>query len=207
MDSNITGIVVRFWAYRLSLKRPNRDHKSGEIPWRTPTGAPLTNPIWNKVRRTISQYDLTSVHNPGAVISHPLVRGMNYDDWACGIKTTLWSRKKFGFLNGSIKQPEEGSSDLEDWWTIQALLMSWIKMKTESTMRSNISHKDVPHKITSTFLLLFFLHNVVVTSSSIYEDQNLSKNFVVMRMFSCTDRRYMQYYPLSHHQSYQLWSS
>lgn len=73
-----------------------------------------------------------------------------------GLRQHSGLAKKIGFLDGSIKQPEEGSSDLEDWWTIQPLLMSWIKMMTEITMRSNISHKDVPHKITSTFLLLLF---------------------------------------------------
>lgn len=32
---------------------------------------------------------------------------------------------------------------MEDWWTIQALLVSWIKMTIELTLHSNISHKDV----------------------------------------------------------------
>ena len=95
------------------------------------------------VRRKISPYDLSSSDNPGAVISHPLLKGTNYDEWACGIKTALCSRKKFGFLDGSIKKPEDDSSDLEDWWTIQALLVSWIKMTIEPTLRSNISHRDV----------------------------------------------------------------
>ncbi|CAN7024392.1 unnamed protein product [Brassica rapa subsp. trilocularis] len=109
----------------------------------TPTGSPPTNPITTVVRRTISPYDLHSADNPGAVISHPLLKGTNYDEWACGIKTALCSRKKFGFIDGSIKRPEEGSTDLEDWWTIQALLVSWIRMTIEPNLRSNISHKDV----------------------------------------------------------------
>lgn len=95
------------------------------------------------VRRKISPYDLTSQDNPGAVISHPLLKRTNYDEWACGIKTALSSRKKFGFLDGSIKKPEEDSTDLEDWWTIQALLVSWIKMTIEPTLRSTISHREV----------------------------------------------------------------
>lgn len=55
-----------------------------------------------EVRRTLSPYDLTAADNPGAVISHPLLKGSNYDEWACGMKTALTSRKKFGFLDGSI---------------------------------------------------------------------------------------------------------
>lgn len=86
----------------------------------TPTDAAATATmnVITEVRRTISPYDLTSADNPGAVISHPLLKGINYDEWACGMKTALTSRKKFGFLDGTITKPAEGSPDLEDWWTI-----------------------------------------------------------------------------------------
>lgn len=56
-----------------------------------------------EVRRKISPYDLTSTDNPGAVISHPILNGTNYEEWANGIKTDLFSRKNFGFLNGTIE--------------------------------------------------------------------------------------------------------
>ncbi|KAG7543542.1 Integrase catalytic core [Arabidopsis thaliana x Arabidopsis arenosa] len=102
-----------------------------------------TNATTVETRRTISPYDLNAADNPGAVISHPLLKGSNYDEWACGMKTALCSRKKFGFLDGSISRPEEGSADLEDWWTIQALLVSWIKMTIDPTLRTSISHRDV----------------------------------------------------------------
>lgn len=68
-----------------------------------------------EVRCKISPYDLTDADNLGAVISHSLLKGTNYDEWACAIKTALCSRKKFGFLDGTIPKPDEGFSDLEDW--------------------------------------------------------------------------------------------
>lgn len=64
----------------------------------TPTMA-NTNPTTMEMRRTISPYDLTAADNPGAVISHPLLKGANYDEWTCGMKTALTSRNKFGFLD------------------------------------------------------------------------------------------------------------
>ncbi|EOA37747.1 hypothetical protein CARUB_v10012562mg [Capsella rubella] len=67
-----------------------------------------------ETRRTISPYDLTAADNPGAVISHPLLKGWNYDEWACGIKTALCSCKKFGFLDGTIARPTAGYADLGD---------------------------------------------------------------------------------------------
>lgn len=98
---------------------------------------PITNPIAMEVRRTISPYDLTAADKPGAVISHPLLKGSYYDEWAIGLKTALSSRKKFGFLDGSIARPADGSSDLDD------LLVSWIKMTIDPALRSSISHRDV----------------------------------------------------------------
>ncbi|CAA7013101.1 unnamed protein product [Microthlaspi erraticum] len=107
------------------------------------TGSDNGNPTTTPTPTPTSPYDLTAADNPGAVISHPLLKGSNYDEWACGIKTALSSRKKYGFLDGSIPRPAEGSADLEDWWTIQALLVSWIKMTIDPSIRSNISHRDV----------------------------------------------------------------
>lgn len=105
--------------------------------------APPPPPSVIEVRRTISPYDLTAADNSGAVISHPILKTNNYEEWACGFKTALRSRKKFGFLDGTIPQPLDGSPDLEDWLTINALLVSWMKMTIDSELLTNISHRDV----------------------------------------------------------------
>lgn len=52
-------------------------------------------------RRTISPYDLTASDNPGSLISQPLLRGPNYDEWATNLRVALVARKKFGFVDGS----------------------------------------------------------------------------------------------------------
>jgi len=119
-----------------------------------------------EVRRTISPYDLTSADNPGAVISHPLLKGSNYEEWACGFRTTLISRKKYGFLDGSISKPEETSPDFEDWTTIQALLVSWIKMTIEPTLRSTISHRDVAQDLWETSEKEVLCHEWVTTTTT-----------------------------------------
>lgn len=95
------------------------------------------------VHRTIFPYHLTAADRFGAVISHPLLTGNSYDEWACGFKKALTSPKKFGFLDGSIARLAEGSPDLDDWCLIQALLLSWIRMMIDPVLRSNISYLDV----------------------------------------------------------------
>lgn len=99
------------------------------------------------MRRTISPYDLTAAENPGGIIYHPLLRSKNYEEWPCSFKTVLISRKKFGFLDGTIPKPKEDSPDLEDCWTVNALLVSWLKMSIHDSLRSNISLRDVANDL------------------------------------------------------------
>ncbi|XP_075483608.1 uncharacterized protein LOC142523760 [Primulina tabacum] len=65
-----------------------------------------------------SLYDLSSNYNPGNVITQVKLRGdENYEEW-------------------------EGSPELEDWWTVQSMLVSWIRNTIEPDLRSTISHME-----------------------------------------------------------------
>jgi len=75
-------------------------------------------------RKTISSYDITTFDNPGLLITQAQLKDENYDEWARSVRMTLRMRKKFGLINGSIKKPIDDSTDLEDWWTINSLLVS-----------------------------------------------------------------------------------
>jgi hypothetical protein len=95
------------------------------------------------MRRTISPYDITPNDNPGSLLTQVLLKGENYDEWARSLRTALRARKKFGFVDGPIKRPEDESADLEDWWTNNSLLVSWIMNTIEPSLRSTISHMEV----------------------------------------------------------------
>lgn len=94
-------------------------------------------------RHTISPYDLSSSDNPGSVISQPLLKGPNYNEWSTNLRMALKARKKFGFVDGSIPQPSIDSADLDDWWTNNALVLSWIKLTITESVRSNLSHLEI----------------------------------------------------------------
>lgn len=81
--------------------------------------------------KTISPFDLTSNDNPGAVISSPLLNGANYDEWAINLRMALSSRKKFGFIDGSISKPAETDATFADWTANNHLLVGWIKQTIE----------------------------------------------------------------------------
>lgn len=94
-------------------------------------------------RKTISPCDITSLDNPGLSITQVQLIGNNYDEWGRSFRTALRARKKFDLIDGTIKRPDEKSLDLEDWWTINSLLVSWIRNTIKPTLRSTISHMEI----------------------------------------------------------------
>ncbi|GJV97434.1 retrovirus-related pol polyprotein from transposon TNT 1-94, partial [Tanacetum coccineum] len=68
------------------------------------------------------------------------LRGPNYEEWARAMKTSLRVRRKFGFIDETIKQPTE--AELEDWWTVQSMLVSWIMNTIEPSLRTTISYVE-----------------------------------------------------------------
>ena len=109
--------------------------------------ASSTTPARTETRRTISPYDLTSGDNPGTLISKPLLRGPNYDEWATNLRLALKARKKFGFADGSIPQPVETDPDFEDWTANNALVVSWMKLTIDETVSTSMSHLDDSHEL------------------------------------------------------------
>ncbi|KAG7578844.1 Zinc finger CCHC-type [Arabidopsis thaliana x Arabidopsis arenosa] len=78
-----------------------------------------------------------------AVISQPLLSGLNYDEWAMNFRMALSSRKKFGFLDGSIPKPASDAPELEDWMANNHLIVGWIKQTIEPKIRSTISSREI----------------------------------------------------------------
>lgn len=73
---------------------------------------------YEPTKNKISPYDLNSNDRPGNLITQVQLRGENHEEWACAMRTSLRARRKWGFVDGTITQPIEGSSELEDWWTV-----------------------------------------------------------------------------------------
>lgn len=92
-------------------------------------------------KKTPFPYDLNSNHNPGSLITQVQLKGENYDKWSQAIQTSLCARRKWGFVEGTIEQPKEGSSNLEGWWTVQYMLVSWVLNTVKPNMRSTISYQ------------------------------------------------------------------
>jgi len=87
------------------------------------------------------------------------MRGENYDEWARFVKIALRARKKFGFVDGMISRPIVESDDLEDWWTINSLLVTRIMNTIEPSLQIIISHMKVVQDLWKDIQEGFFIVN------------------------------------------------
>ena len=94
-------------------------------------------------KKPASSYLLTSSDNPGNIITQVQLKGDNYDEWARAMRTSLRAKKKFGFIDGTINQPDDDSTELEDWWTVNSMLVSWMLNTIEPTLRSTITYMEI----------------------------------------------------------------
>ncbi|KAJ0048212.1 hypothetical protein Pint_15840 [Pistacia integerrima] len=93
-------------------------------------------------KKTQNLYSLNPNDNPGNIITQVQLKGENYDEWAWAVRTVLQAKKKYGFIDGTVKQSEDNSLELEDWWTVNSMLVSWVLNTIKPTLRPTISYME-----------------------------------------------------------------
>ena len=94
------------------------------------------------LKKQISPYDLYSSDNPGNIITQVQLKGENYDEWARAVRGSLRARRKFRFVDGSIKKPDDAAPEIDDWWTVNSMIVSWIFNTIEPKLRSTITYRE-----------------------------------------------------------------
>ncbi|XP_021769501.1 uncharacterized protein LOC110733723 [Chenopodium quinoa] len=97
-------------------------------------------------------YHLGSSDGPGNIITPVQLRGENYDEWARAIRTSLKAKRKYGFVDGSIKKD---SDKLDDWEAIHSMLVSWITNTLDPSVRATIGEYDDAHLLWNNLKSLF----------------------------------------------------
>ncbi|XP_074270794.1 uncharacterized protein LOC141594693 [Silene latifolia] len=86
-----------------------------------------------------SPYYLGSQDGPGAKISHIMLRRDNYHDWQHSMTMSLKARRKFGFIDGSIKKPTS-KFDLDNWEAVHCTLVQWLRNTIDPSILDNVSY-------------------------------------------------------------------
>ena len=72
-------------------------------------------------------YFLNSNENPGNIlVTQPLLGMKNYHSWSRAMILALTAKKKIGFINGKITEPNPESLLYEDWLSCNTMVISWM---------------------------------------------------------------------------------
>ncbi|XP_074288382.1 uncharacterized protein LOC141613544 [Silene latifolia] len=88
-----------------------------------------------------SPYYLGSLAVPEAKISNVVLRRDNYDDWKNSMRMSLKSRRKFGFIDGSLKKSTDPFY-LENWEVVHGTLVQWIRNTIDPSLLDTISYVE-----------------------------------------------------------------
>ncbi|KAL9235768.1 hypothetical protein vseg_010504 [Gypsophila vaccaria] len=84
-----------------------------------------------------SPYYLGPQDGPGIRITDVQFTGDNYEEWSHSMRLSLKSRRKYGFIDGTIMKPKDDDK-LEDWYCIQSTLVQWFLMTINTSVKKTI---------------------------------------------------------------------
>ena len=86
-------------------------------------------------------YFLPATENPGIVLtSPPLTSPENYLSWTRSVFLALSSRNKFGFVNGSIPQPDLTSPLYNSWSRCNTTVLSWLTNSLSMDLKASVMY-------------------------------------------------------------------
>ena len=89
-----------------------------------------------------SPYYLHPSDNTGQVLTPILLNGANYERWAKLMLNSLKSKRKIGFVDGTLTRPVNKPEEEEKWDMVIAMIIGWIYSSVESKLRPSISLVD-----------------------------------------------------------------
>jgi len=105
-----------------------------------PRGGPLSDP-------TSIYFLKSSDYNP-LVVSNILQGSANYFPWHREMTTILITRRKLGFVLGTLKAPDDSTSEeYEAWLTCHGVIRQWIWSSISKEIASLIMYADDPAEI------------------------------------------------------------
>ncbi|KAL2922825.1 Retrovirus-related Pol polyprotein from transposon TNT 1-94 [Bienertia sinuspersici] len=93
-----------------------------------------------------SPFYLGAGDQPGNLITHVILKADNYLPWSRAITLSLKSRRKFGFVDGTISKPSE-KKKLLDWETVNSMLVSWLLRSIDPKLAVSIPFFDEAKKL------------------------------------------------------------
>ncbi|CAA7012885.1 unnamed protein product [Microthlaspi erraticum] len=87
---------------------------------------------------TLSPMYLHASDGPGNLITTVQLKGENYEDWSKHMRNALRTKRKLGFIDGTITKPRT-TKEVEQWEVVNSMLVAWIMNTIEPTLKSLVS--------------------------------------------------------------------
>ncbi|KAL0408333.1 UNVERIFIED_CONTAM: hypothetical protein Sradi_1767700 [Sesamum radiatum] len=97
-----------------------------------------------------SPYYLHPFDHPGMNICPVVYKGDNHEEWARSMRNAFWAKRKHEFLDGKFLKPTDDLEEIEDWWSVNSMLVAWIFQSIEPTLRSTITYHDTVKELWKT---------------------------------------------------------
>ncbi|XP_013607528.1 PREDICTED: uncharacterized protein LOC106314139 [Brassica oleracea var. oleracea] len=113
--------------------------------------------------KMFSPYYLAPSDNPGVSISPVLLTGENYAEWSSELENALCAKRKAGFINGTLKLPNEAEkpTEAEMWKTVNSMIVGWIRASISATIRSTVTFTPDAYKMWCDLKKRFSVGNAV----------------------------------------------
>ncbi|XP_075665558.1 uncharacterized protein LOC142635252 [Castanea sativa] len=86
---------------------------------------------------------LPTNENPGLILtSQPLTGPENYMTWARSVFLALSSRNKFGFVNGSVLEPDPTTPLFNSWNRCNTTILSWLTNSLSPDLKLDAQQKE-----------------------------------------------------------------
>ncbi|KAI3736523.1 hypothetical protein L2E82_26344 [Cichorium intybus] len=89
-----------------------------------------------------SPYYLHASDYPRQMQVNDVLTDTNYGDWSQEMKNFLFAKNKMGFVNGTIKKPEENSDEYMMWMRCDAMIKGWLTTAMEKNIRSSVKYAN-----------------------------------------------------------------
>ena len=110
---------------------------------------------------SVSPYTLYASDNPGAVITSVRLNGENYNEWSSEMLNALQAKRKLGIIKGTLVKPADSSPDLQNWLTVNSMLVGWIRASIEPKVKSTVTYITDAHQLWENLKQRFSVGNTV----------------------------------------------
>jgi len=103
----------------------------------------MTRQILDYTTNPSNPYYLSSNENPTMVLVPSLLTESNYHEWARSMQTSLLSKNKLQFVDGSLPQPPLGDPMHDTWNRCNQMVVSWLRNAMTVSMAKSVLWIDL----------------------------------------------------------------